>query len=659
MRKAFFLPDTFSLSLKVAACVIVVGVIGIFAATVLITQNVDRDFRHEFEASRKEIARQIAGNIAGAMRWKKSDIVDNAYRQLIDDADKPIAALVTITTDGQLLTQYADAGRDSAQLAALALTKLGEAKIGVGTVQFGDDLVSITPCGKDAIGKTHGYLVIAWRTDAVRNHITSLRLQLMVMQSVTMLGVIIAILLVISRFVTRPLSMISRRMHGLAHADTESAVPFGTRGDEIGSMARAVATFRDHEINRLRLCESRDELLRITAAAEASNMAKSAFLANMSHEIRTPLNGILGMAQVLANGELSEFQHNGVHTILASGQTLLALLNDVLDLSKIDADKLEIAPADCVIRDVLLGLHKLFLPCAAEKGIELRLAVDDSVPVHLKFDPNRVRQCVSNLVSNAIKFTNAGHVSIAVSHSVATDTKHQITVTIADTGQGMRPEVVAKLFSEFFQADASSTRRHGGTGLGLAIARKLARMMGGDVAVTSTAGEGSIFTFTFSAERGNASAVSVSSAMAQDRGSVTLNGIRILIVDDNAVNRQIARLMLAPYGASIKEAVNGKEALAALAEAPFDLMLLDVHMPVMDGIEAIHRIRANEASWCDIPVIALTANAMSGDRERFLMAGMTGYTAKPIEQSVLISEIRRVLSPQAYSEPLVKNRATG
>ena len=414
-----------------------------------------------------------------------------------------------------------------------------------------------------------------------------------------------------------------------------------------------VATFEDITQKRRameRLRETQEELRRAVVAAEASNEAKSSFLANMSHEIRTPLNGVLGMAQVLESEPLNAFQRESVKTILDSGQTLMALLNDVLDLSKIEAGKLDIQPVDGEIEHIFTHLRKLFLPRAREKSIELRVEIDPAMPRQLRFDYVRIQQCVTNLVSNAIKFTKTGGVSVSVSHQPAERQEFMISVAVTDTGIGISEDAAARLFSEFSQADGSTTREFGGTGLGLAITRKLARMMGGDVTLLSRPGEGSTFTLTF---RASPASQGVSAPARSEEARVpgaTLRGLRLLLVDDNTINRSVARLLLSPSGIIVAEAQNGQEALDRLAEQQFDLVLLDVHMPVMDGTETIAHIRAADASWRDIPVIALTADAMTGDKERLLSLGMTGYATKPIEQRALVHEIHRVLSI-AEAEP--------
>ncbi|MGD2131747.1 MAG: response regulator [Maricaulaceae bacterium] len=392
------------------------------------------------------------------------------------------------------------------------------------------------------------------------------------------------------------------------------------------------------------LVESRRE-------AERANEAKSAFLATMSHEVRTPLNGVLGMAQALGATELSASQHDMVETIEQSGKTLLAIVNDVLDLSKIEAGKMEIAPTPGDLRHSLVRIKKLYAPTAAEKGLELQLSLDPMIPEVLSFDPVRVRQCVSNLVSNAVKFTDTGAVSVRALYTQRPDANSLITIEVSDTGIGLSDEAQQKLFGEFQQADTTTTRRFGGTGLGLAITRKLARMMGGDVVVSSELGRGSVFALTFEA------AEPAEAAQASDRGAsdgaaavpqqpvnvASARGRRVLVVDDNATNRKVVEVFLSQLGVEIVQAGDGQAAIDVLSAEPIDLVLLDIHMPVMDGPTTLGHIRQGDEAWRDVPVIALTADAMSGDRERYLAMGMNGYLAKPIDprelQAVVVTHL--------------------
>jgi signal transduction histidine kinase/DNA-binding NarL/FixJ family response regulator len=389
-------------------------------------------------------------------------------------------------------------------------------------------------------------------------------------------------------------------------------------------------------------------------AAEAAGLAKSNFLASMSHEIRTPLNGVLGMAQSLHGDDLTAEQSEKVGIILDSGTTLMALLNDVLDLSKIEAGKMNIAPIDDDLRESVLRAVKLFQAGALDKGIMLATQIDPALPDRLNFDPLRVRQCVSNLLSNAIKFTGGGgSVCLRLSATEQEGGTHLITMIIVDTGIGMDHDAVGKLFSVFSQADDSTSRRFGGSGLGLAISRQLARAMGGDIVVESKLGRGSSFCLTFKAHTAVAQFAAVQelnpAAGPIAGASSAIAGSRILLVDDNTVNRQVLKLFLKPFALTICEAVNGQDALEALRRAPFDLVLLDVHMPVMDGCETIMTIRSSGDAWHNVPVIALTADAMSGDRERYLSIGMTDYLSKPIDQRELISKMTAALASRGDS----------
>jgi CheY-like chemotaxis protein len=344
----------------------------------------------------------------------------------------------------------------------------------------------------------------------------------------------------------------------------------------------------------------------------------------------------------VSDGLLAD-QREKVDVILESGKTLTALLNDVLDLSKIEAGKIEIAYTDGELAVTLDRLRQLFLSKAVERGLHIDLNLPESMPRMLRYDPVRVRQCVGNLLSNAIKFTERGHVTVDVGCVEREPGSWLVTIAVTDTGIGMSGSVLQRLFSTFTQADATITRRFGGSGLGLAITRQLARLMGGDVVAASEPGTGSTFTLTFVAE----AVTEESPAHTADQALPTiteaqlqsLRGIKILLVDDNAVNRQVVKLFTARLSPKFVEAVNGQEAIDRLRDEQFDLVLLDVHMPVMDGKEAIKRIRSSGEAWSALPVIALTADAMSGDRERYLALGMSDYVSKPLDQRELTTKI--------------------
>lgn len=415
----------------------------------------------------------------------------------------------------------------------------------------------------------------------------------------------------------------------------------------VGLQSHRTAKLRA-EVELKKLQESAQaELSSALKRAEAASLAKSQFLANMSHEIRTPLNGVLGMAQSLNSDDLSPAQREKVAAILDSGRSLTAVLNDVLDLSKIEAGKLEISPVPGDLVQTIERTRELFGVQAEEKGLELLVRSDPDFPERLSFDAVRVRQCLSNLISNAIKFTENGCVRVRIASTRLGSGSHRVEIEVSDTGIGMSEETQAKLFSAFTQADGAITRKFGGTGLGLAISRQLARLMGGDLTVQSQEGRGSTFLLTFTAEHAqrvnHEAAQTVVAQAAVNEPRHGLRGLRVLLTDDNAINRQVIKLFLAPHGIQIVEAINGQEALDQIASAPFDIVLLDVHMPVMDGKIAIQRIRNAGEGWSDIPVIALTADAMSGDREKLLALGMTDYLPKPVDQRELISKITKLV----------------
>ena len=392
------------------------------------------------------------------------------------------------------------------------------------------------------------------------------------------------------------------------------------------------------------------ELNQALQQAEQATRMKSEFLANMSHEIRTPLNGVLGMAQTLASEPLTPSQQEQVSIILDSGHALMVLLNDILDLSKIEAGKLEISPVASDLRHKLSSLFKLHESVAKEKGIKLDLFVHPDVPSSLIFDPVRLRQCVGNLVSNAIKFTERGEVMIVVTTAPLEGTEeHRVTIHVCDTGCGIASDKLDRIFDSFSQEDGSTTRKFGGTGLGLAITRKLARMMGGDVCVVSEQGRGSVFTLSFDAQvvASPYSGQSLKTVQIREpRNLTSLSGCRALVVDDNAINLRVASTFLQAYDIEVTTAQDGNEALDRLSHKPFDIVLMDIHMPGLDGAEAFRRLRMSASPNRLIPVLALTADSMAGDRERYLSMGFDGYVSKPIDERTLISAMSQVLSIQ-------------
>ena len=363
-------------------------------------------------------------------------------------------------------------------------------------------------------------------------------------------------------------------------------------------------------------------------AIEASR-AKSAFLAMMSHELRTPMNGVLGLAHALRGTALDARQAEYLEMIEESGQGLMAILNDILDLSKIEAGKLslEVAPFD--VRKLALQTRAVWSESARLKDLDLILEVSPSTPAWVAGDAARVRQILMNLVSNALKFTDAGRVVIRLGAEASV-----VTISVSDTGVGMSAEQIKRLFTPFSQGDRSTARRYGGTGLGLSICRQLADLMAGEILVVSEPGVGSTFTVRLPLPEATAPVLAPVPAPAPQ-----LDGARVLVVDDNAVNQTVARAILEAVGAVVAVANDGHAALARLRIEEFDVVLMDVHMPVMDGVEAVRRIRAGEAGRRDLPIVALTADAMLGDGERLIAQGFDDAHPKPVQPAKLLATI--------------------
>jgi signal transduction histidine kinase/ActR/RegA family two-component response regulator len=408
--------------------------------------------------------------------------------------------------------------------------------------------------------------------------------------------------------------------------------------DEAGRPQRLVGAIQNITERK----KAEQALIAAKEEAESATRAKSAFLATMSHEIRTPLNGVLGMAQAMEADELGATQRERLDVIRQSGETLLAILNDVLDLSKIEAGKLELEDGEFDIQDIARGAYAAFTAIANKKGISFGLEIEKSARGVYRGDSTRVRQILYNLVSNAIKFTERGEAKVCVARDA-----QGVVLSVQDSGVGIPPEALTRLFAKFEQADSTTTRRYGGTGLGLAICRELAELMGGSIGAESVQGQGSRFTVRLPLVRIAASRPPAPAPPTPEvaKGSEALS-LRVLAAEDNAVNRLVLQTLLHQVGLTPTIVTDGAQALEAWGTQEWDLILMDVQMPVMDGPTACRLIRGKEAATGRrrTPIVALTANAMAHQVAEYYAAGMDGFVPKPIQIGVLYAAINEALA---------------
>ncbi|QDL55281.1 PAS domain S-box protein [Rhodoferax aquaticus] len=433
----------------------------------------------------------------------------------------------------------------------------------------------------------------------------------------------------------------TNRKTGLVHEGLYTKAPLINAKGEVTALIGTILDIT--EKNRVE-----QELLAAKLSAEGANQSKSEFLANMSHEIRTPMNGVIGMTDLALDTPLDAQQREYLTTVKSSAQALMVILNDILDFSKIEAGKLHIEVVNFSLVDTINEAIKAIGVRSNTKGLALNVEIQDQVPAYLRGDPGRIRQVLTNLCDNAIKFTSEGSVTVKLEWAALTSDVFEVHLSVRDTGIGIPPEKQRQVFEAFSQADASTTRQFGGTGLGLTICTRLVNLMGGRIWLESVPQVGSTFHFTLHLPMGAPPATSVPNMTPQlgVTHDALQEPLRILLVEDHPINQKLATTILTKRGHSVVLAKNGQEAVDLFTSQAWDLVLMDMQMPVMGGLEATRRIRGMEAAGHRVTIIAMTANAMEADRQACLAAGMDEHMAKPFKAETLMALIAR-FAPQA------------